>query len=59
MHLSTFEYKGLVSGGFEGSVRYKNDQSYVPMYTQEEASQMLANFPSSRCHALSLPSIWY
>jgi Icc-related predicted phosphoesterase len=44
MHLSTFEYKGLIFGGFEGSVRYKSD-TQAPMYTQEEASQMLATFP--------------
>ena len=44
MHLSTFEYKGMVFGGFEGSVRYKDDK-YAPMYTQDEATQMLANFP--------------
>ncbi len=44
IHLNTFEYKGLVFGGFEGSVRYKNDP-YAPMYTQEEAAEMLADFP--------------
>lgn len=44
MHLSTFEYKGFIFGGFEGSVRYKSDPQ-APMYTQEEASQMLATFP--------------
>ena len=44
MHLTTFEYKGLVFGGFEGSVRYKNDP-YAPMYTQEEATDMLTDFP--------------
>jgi Icc-related predicted phosphoesterase len=44
MHLTTFEYKGLTFGGFEGCVRYKEDH-YAPMYTQEEASRMLNGFP--------------
>ncbi len=44
MHLAIFEYKGFVFGGFEGSVRYKNDP-YAPMYTQEEATIMLVDFP--------------
>ncbi len=44
MHLRTFECKGLSFGGFEGSVRYKNDP-YAPMYTQEEASALLETFP--------------
>jgi len=44
MHLQVFDYKGLSFGGFEGSVRYKDDP-YAPMYTQEEASAMLENFP--------------
>ena len=44
MHLSTFEYKGLVFGGFEGSVRYKDDK-YAPMYTQDEAFTLLHDFP--------------
>ena len=44
MHLSTFAYNGLLFGGFEGSVRYKSDP-YALLYTQEEASHMLADFP--------------
>jgi hypothetical protein len=44
LHLKTFEHKGLIFGGFEGSVRYKNDQ-YAKMYTQEEAESLLKNFP--------------
>jgi len=40
MHLKTFEYQGLIFGGFEGCVRYKNDP-YAKMYTQEEASELL------------------
>jgi len=43
MHLQTFEFEGLLFGGFEGCVRYK-ESKYAPMYTQEEASAMLANF---------------
>jgi len=44
MHVKTFEYGGLTFGGFEGCVRYKND-SYAKMYTQEEATELLKNFP--------------
>lgn len=44
MHLQTFEFGGLTFGGFEGCVRYK-ESKYAPMYTQEEASALLANFP--------------
>ena len=44
MHLATFEYEGLLFGGFEGSVRYKNDR-YAKMYTQEEAKELLKDFP--------------
>jgi len=44
MHLQTFEYQGITFGGFEGCVRYK-ESVYAKMYTQEEAIQMLQNFP--------------
>lgn len=44
MHLKTFEYGGLVFGGFEGCVRYKDDP-YAKMYTQEEAVVLLKDFP--------------
>ena len=44
IHLNTFSYKGFTFGGFEGSVRYKQDP-YAKMYTQEEASQLLKDFP--------------
>lgn len=44
MHLKTYEYNGLVFGGFEGCVRYKNDP-HAKMYTQEEASKLLKDFP--------------
>lgn len=44
MHLNTTTIQGVTFGGFEGSVRYK-DSKYAKMYTQEEASAMLASFP--------------
>lgn len=44
MHLKTYEFGGLTFGGFEGSVRYKNDP-YAKMYTQEEAVALLRDFP--------------
>ncbi len=45
MHLGTFTLGGLVFGGFEGCVRYKTDP-YAKMYTQEQATQLLAEFPT-------------
>jgi len=44
MHLKLWDYKGLRFGGFQGCVRYKENPAAI-MYTQEEASQMMANFP--------------
>lgn len=44
MHLKTFEFGGLLFGGFEGCVRYKNDRD-AKMYTQEEAAELLKDFP--------------
>lgn len=43
-HMKTFKHKGIKFGGFEGSVRYK-ESTYAKMYTQEEAIEMLKNFP--------------
>lgn len=44
MHLKTFEYKGIIFGGFEGSVRYKANP-FAKMYTQEEAFELLKDLP--------------
>jgi Icc-related predicted phosphoesterase len=44
MHLKTFEYGGLTFGGFEGSNKYKEDP-YAKMYTQEQADELLRDFP--------------
>jgi Icc-related predicted phosphoesterase len=44
MHLATFEFGGLTFGGFEGCVRYKQSV-YAKMYTQEEATELLKDFP--------------
>jgi len=44
MHLATWEFSGLTFGGFQGSLRYKPNP-YAIMYTQEEASDMLKDFP--------------
>lgn len=52
MHLATKEVKGVVFGGFEGSVRYK--QSMAKMYTQEESIELLKGFTRvdvMLCHA--------
>lgn len=43
LHMNTVTVHGVTFGGFEGCVRYK--QSSAPMYTQEEASALLATFP--------------
>jgi Icc-related predicted phosphoesterase len=44
MHLKIFTYGGLVFGGFEGCVRYK-ESSTAKMYTQEEATALFKDFP--------------
>ncbi len=44
VHLKTFEFKGLIFGGFEGSHKYKEDP-YAKMYTQDQASELLKDFP--------------
>lgn len=44
MHLKTFEFEGIVFGGFEGCVRYKNSKHAI-MYSQEEAKNLLKDFP--------------
>jgi hypothetical protein len=43
MHMKIKEVKGVIFGGFEGCVKYK--ESSAKMYTQEEASAMLATLP--------------
>lgn len=45
MHLKTFECNGITFGGFEGSIRYK-ESAYAKMYTQDEAKELLKNFPT-------------
>lgn len=44
LHLQTFTHKGVVFGGFEGSIRYK-ESKYAKMYTQDEAGDLLKDFP--------------
>ncbi|MDX1765319.1 MAG: hypothetical protein R3313_00035 [Candidatus Saccharimonadales bacterium] len=44
MHLKTWDFGGYRFGGFQGCVRYKPAPDAI-MYTQEEANQMMANFP--------------
>jgi len=43
MHLRTGVLNGVSFGGFEGCVRYKEDNAKI--YTQEQATQLLQNFP--------------
>jgi len=45
LHLKTFEFGRLTFGGFEGSIRYK-ESIYAKMYTQEEATELLRDFPA-------------
>lgn len=45
MHLKIWDYKGLRFGGFQGCVRYKDNPDAI-MYTQQEARQLMANFPA-------------
>jgi Icc-related predicted phosphoesterase len=44
LHLKTWEFGGYIFGGFQGSVRYK-ENPYAIMYTQEEAFELLKRFP--------------
>jgi len=44
MHLETKEVGGILFGGFEGSIRYKTTPEAL-MYTDEEATRLLKNFP--------------
>jgi uncharacterized protein len=44
IHLKAINIKGFTFGGFEGSIRYKSDPTAI-MYTQEEASELLKDFP--------------
>lgn len=44
MHLVTAEYGGVVFGGFQGCVRYKENPDAI-MCTQEEARELLKDFP--------------
>lgn len=44
MHLKTVTFQGYTIGGFQGCVRYKENPQAI-MYTQQEASAMLAEFP--------------
>jgi uncharacterized protein len=44
MHLKVWDFKGLRFGGFQGCVRYKQDSGAI-MCTQEEAKQLMTNFP--------------
>jgi len=44
MHLKTINIGGLIFGGFEGCVRYK-DSPFEPMFTQQECSQMMLGLP--------------
>ena len=44
VHLKVLDFEGLRIGGFEGCTRYKEGGG--PQFTQEEAKQLLVNFPS-------------
>ena len=43
MHMQTFEFQGLLFGGFQGSMRYKEGD--MPMFTEEEAGILLKDYP--------------
>lgn len=44
MHLKYWDYHGFRFGGFQGCVRYKDNPDAL-MYSQEQAYQMMQNFP--------------
>jgi Icc-related predicted phosphoesterase len=53
MHMKTKVIHDITFGGFEGCIKYK-ESKYAKMYTQEEASEMLIEFPYvdvMLCHA--------
>lgn len=45
LHMATWQYGGLIFGGLQGCVRYKENPDAI-MYTQAESEQMMANFPA-------------
>ncbi len=44
MHMATWEFDGLLFGGFQGCVRYKENPDAI-MYTQAESENLFAQFP--------------
>ncbi len=44
MHLKIWDFGGFRFGGFQGCVRYKDNPDAI-MYTQDEATSMMQNFP--------------
>jgi Icc-related predicted phosphoesterase len=44
MHRKIWEFQGLKFGGFQGCVRYKDNPDAI-MYTQQEAVQLMADYP--------------
>ncbi len=44
MHLETYEQDGIVFGGFQGCVRYKENPDAI-MCTQDEATELMKDFP--------------
>lgn len=45
LHLKTANFNGLTFGGFESCIKYKEDSQPVRLYTQEEVTSLLRNFP--------------
>jgi len=44
LHLKVAEFNGLKFGGFQSCINYK-ERSLVKLYTQEEADELLKDFP--------------
>lgn len=44
MHMATWQWGGLTFGGLQGCVRYKDNPQAI-MYTQDEVTAMMAQFP--------------
>jgi len=44
MHMKVWDFQGLIFGGFQGCVRYKENPDAI-MCTQQEATQLMVNFP--------------
>jgi len=46
LHLNVVQFKGLTIGGYGGSIKYKNNDAYFMLHTNDESEQELEGLPS-------------